>query len=170
MNGTAKNAFPALRVGEKVVYRGQGVSEVVRMESRQVAGRPCKFAVLKPLGSDATIWLPLGRAEVSEVRSLMPPKIRRAVYRVLRSKSSPAPAGCWARRQRDYQQRLRDGNPEQVAAVVRDLARIGHRKELSFSEKKTFDAARALLVTELAVASRKPEARVSREIDRLCRS
>lgn len=157
-----------VEVGEKVVYPGHGVSDVVRIESRAVADRPISFFVLRPLGGDATILVPTESVATVGVRPVIRKDQAQSVYKILR-KTEATPTGPWNRRHRVYQERLKSGQPEQVAAVVRDLLRTSHGKELSFSERKMLDAARSVLVTEMALALRKPHKAIDREIDRLCR-
>lgn len=151
-----------------MVYPGHGVSEVLRIESRDVANRPVNFFVLRPIGGDATILVPTQSMETIGIRPVIPRERARAVYALMR-KSSSAPTGPWNRRHRQYQERLKSGEPEQVASVVRDLLHVSHDKELSFSERKMLDSAKSVLVTEMALALHKTEAAVDREIHRLCR-
>lgn len=155
------------RVGEKVVYPGYGVTEVLRIERRAIAGRDCAFCVLQVLGGDATIMVPMANMTSVGVRPVMPRERARGVYRELR-KPAVTPSGPWNRRHRDYQERIKIGSPESVASVVRDLLRVQNDKQLSFSERKMLETARALLVAELALALHRPEPAIEREIARIC--
>lgn len=160
---------PGFRIGDKLVYPGHGVTEIARVENRTIAGRDCAFCVLRPLGTDATIMVPTHNLDAVGLRPVMPPQRARALYHVLR-KPAATPAGPWNRRHREYAERIKSGQPESMASVVRDLLRVQGGKELSFSERKMLETARGLLVTEMALALRKPEAAVEKDIDRLCRS
>mgnify|MGYP001593298897 CR=1 FL=1 len=151
-----------------MVYPAYGVAEVIRLETRAIGGADHAFYVLSVLGSDVTIMIPTHNADGVGLRPVMAPEQARAVFDVLR-KPSTAPEGPWNRRHREYLERLKVGTPEAVATVLRDLLRLQCGKDLSFSERKLLDTARALLINELALATRKPEAAVEREIDRLCR-
>lgn len=157
------------RVGEKLVYPGSGVAEVVRIEKRTIAGRDSSFYMLRPIGSDATIMIPTQNIDMVGLRTVMGPQRAKTIFQVLRQPAA-VPSGPWNRRHREYQERLKSGEPESVASVVRDLMRTQTGKELSFSERKMLEHARGLLVTELALSLRKPEAAIDREIDKSCKS
>jgi CarD family transcriptional regulator len=52
---------------------------------------------------------------------------------------------------------------------MRDLSWLKFDKDLSFGERKMLEAARSLLVKELAVAKNAPETKINRELDAIFR-
>ncbi len=62
---------------------------------------------------------------------------------------------------------LKSGSPSEVAKVLRDLYRLKVEKDLSFGERRLLDTARALLVTEMALAYRTTEKKMEAEIEKI---
>ena len=56
----------------------------------------------------------------------------------------------WNRRYREYMAKIATGEPEQIAEVLRDLALLKLKKNLSFGERKMYDQAMDLLIEEWA--------------------
>lgn len=161
-----QHATPSLGLGAKAVYPAYGVTEVVGIESREVGGQTRSFYVLRVLAGGEKIMVPTDNTDAVGLRGVMDPRGAREVFDVLRQRPQRA-TGPWNRRQREYLDKIRTGAPAALAAVVRDLTRLGVTKDLSFSERKLLDQARSLLVAELAVARRRGELAIRKEIDRI---
>ena len=61
--------------------------------------------------------------------------------------------------------KIKTGDLLEVAAVLRDLARLRTEKTLSFGERKMYDQAHSLIVQELAVARDVDEEIIKDEIE-----
>ena len=61
--------------------------------------------------------------------------------------------------------KIKTGDPLEVAGVVRDLALMKRTKNLSFGERKMYDQAHRLLVQEVALAKLVDEEQATGEID-----
>ncbi len=61
--------------------------------------------------------------------------------------------------------KIKTGDPLEVAAVLRELARLKNEKTLSFGERKMYDQAHSLIVQELAVAKDVDEQVIKDEIE-----
>ena len=46
-------------VGDKAVYPGYGVAEITGIENREISGAEMKFYVLRVLGKDMTLMVPM---------------------------------------------------------------------------------------------------------------
>ena len=64
-------------------------------------------------------------------------------------------------------EKIKTGSVYEIAEVLRDLSVLKYDKELSFGERKMLDTARALLVKELAIAQKKDEKQVLKEISKI---
>ena len=84
---------------------------------------------------------------------------------MLRDKDTPADKQTWNRRYREYMNKIKTGDPLEVAAVLRELARLKNEKTLSFGERKMYDQAHSLIVQELAVAKDVDEQVIKDEIE-----
>jgi CarD family transcriptional regulator len=57
----------------------------------------------------------------------------------------------WKDRYRENLEKMKTGKLEDVADVLRNLNQVSKRKSLSFREKKMYDRAKYLLVSEIAI-------------------
>ena len=57
----------------------------------------------------------------------------------------------WNRRNRDNMEKLKTGDPEQVAEVIRNLVRVDRVKKLSTGEKKLLNTAKQILCSEMTM-------------------
>lgn len=152
-------------IGDKAVYPSHGVGEVMGIETREVSGRQQSFYILRIADSGMTVMVPTDNIESVGLREVIPPREVKKVFAILRSKDVPSVRQTWNRRYREYMEKIKTGSLFEVAEVLRELSLLRVRKDLSFSERKMLETARTLVVQELAVAKRAPEARIEREID-----
>jgi CarD family transcriptional regulator len=57
----------------------------------------------------------------------------------------------WNRRLRENNEKLKTGDPTEVAGVIRNLVRVEREKKLSSGEKKMLNSARQILSSEIAM-------------------
>lgn len=153
------------RIGDKAVYPSHGVGEVMGIEAREVSGREQRFYILRIADSGMTVMVPTENIDSVGLREVIPTREVKKVFAILRSKDVPSVRQTWNRRYREYMEKIKTGSLFEVAEVLRELSLLRGRKDLSFSERKMLETARALVVQELAVARRTAEARIAREID-----
>ncbi len=160
----------SFQIGDKAVHPAHGLGEVTAIESREVAGAAGSFYVLKILDSGMKVMVPTRAAEAVGLRGVMSPDDAARVMDVFRSAEKAVGNGPWNRRQRAYTELLKSGSPTEIARVLRDLYRVKFRseKELSYGERRLMDQARALLLEELALATRTSVQDVERRIESLC--
>jgi CarD family transcriptional regulator len=60
--------------------------------------------------------------------------------------------------------KIKTGSAYEIAEVLRDLSRLRGSKDLSFGEKRMLDTARGLLVKEISLALKSPEASIEAQI------
>jgi CarD family transcriptional regulator len=154
------------RVGDPVVSPAHGLGQVVALERRDVNGGPRDFYVIHVRDTGIRMVVPI---EATGAAGLRPPIDRKTAANLVSvfKERRPAVAGIpWSRRHRRYQQLLHSGSAREVAMVMRDLLRLRSRKELSFGERKLLDAARRMLVKEVALACGENEDAVERRFQR----
>lgn len=155
------------KVGDKSVHPHHGVGEVTAIEAKEIAGQKKNYYILKIVGSGTKVMVATDAAARLGLRKVVSRKEAKKVLDVLRVKEIAVTSQPWNRRYREYTEMLNSGSPYEVAKVLRDLSLIKADKELSFGERGLLDKARALLVTELAVARRCKETRVENEIEEI---
>ena len=155
----------SFNVGDKVVYPGHGVGKIEALSSKSIAGTEQQFFNITIVESGMKIMVPTGQANSVGLRKVMDKKSVERVYDILRTRNShKIDQQTWNRRFREYNQKIKTGSAFEIAEVLRDLTILSNGKELSFGEKKMYETAQSLLVSEIAVAKSRTQERVITEI------
>ena len=145
-----------MQVGAAVVYPPHGVGRIAKREKTVVLGVEEEVVVID-LGNDLSVTLPLSRA-----RELLRPPLSKTdlgpVQRTLRDEVVPSDES-WPKRMNDAQDKLRRGDPLELAEIVRDAVRreqqttpSGAQVKLSASERALYSRARESLAREIGLA------------------
>src|SRR5499426_1424016 len=140
------------KVGDKAVYPGQGVGEVLGIEHKEIAGQRQSFYVLKILENGMKIMIPINKVGSVGLRDIINEDEVEEVYTILKTKTVAVDSTTWNRRYREYMEKIKTGSVFEIAAVLRDLYLLKGDKDLSFGERKMLDTARSLLIKELSLA------------------
>lgn len=153
------------QVGEKIVYPGHGIGEIISIESRVISGDAQNFYILKIIDSDMKVMVPVDNSHSVGLRKITPHGDVKKVYDILKDRTHMIEdTQTWNRRHREYTEKINSGSVFEIAEVLRDLYVLKIDKDLSFGEKKMLDTARNLLVKEIALAEQEAEAKVLKEI------
>lgn len=156
------------KIGDRAVYPAQGVGVVESIEAREFGGQSNDFYILRIIDNDMTIMVPVNNADQVGLRNLISKDKIDSIYNVLGEKQEGNQAvASWSRRQREYNDKIKTGNPVEVAEVLRELYQIRVAKELSYGEKKVLELARRLLVKELALAEGIGEEAVNQRLEKM---
>ncbi len=156
------------KVGDKAVYPAHGVGVVQGIESKEISGRKQTFYILRMLEkNDMTIMVPADNAK--GLRRIIPPAEVERVFATLRDREAITSDHhqTWNRRYREYMEKIKSGEVQRIAEVLRDLSLLKFDKDLSFSERKMLDTARTLLTKELAIAMDTGEDEVEQELEQI---
>jgi CarD family transcriptional regulator len=156
---------PAFKIGDKAVYPAQGVTEIVGIESMEIAGMQQTFYVLLVMESAKKIRIPINKVTSVGLRAVIQGEEIEEVYDILRERPVKFDQQTWNRRYRRYLEKIKTGSVYDVAEVLRDLYLLKYYKNLSFGERKMLDTARSLLVTELSVACESNTEAVEKELE-----
>ena len=145
-----------LKVGTLVAYPPHGVGRIAAREKKVVLGVEDEIIVIE-LGNDLSVTLPLARAN----ESLRPPATEadvRKVQKTLREEGVVSDE-IWSKRLQHAQDKLRSGDPIDLAEIVRDGVKReqgrtanGTPIKLSTSERALHLKARELLSDEIGIA------------------
>lgn len=139
-------------VGDRVVYPLHGAGIVEAIEERAVLGQTEMYYVLRlPIG-DMRILVPCEQADRARLRPVVE---REAVGDLLKHASDATELGDqanWSHRYREHLDKLRSGDALMVAEVVGALARRSQRRTLAAGERKLYEHARRILLSELVLA------------------
>jgi CarD family transcriptional regulator len=145
------------QIGEKVVYPNQGVGVIENISSRSFGSQLEKFYLLRFNTGAMTVMIPFSNVENVGLRKVAKTQeINRILLFLATGRCSAT--GDWKLRFKENTERMQSGSLYQAAEVLKGLLVLQTEKALSFREKRMLDRARGLLVTELSIVRRVPEA------------
>ncbi|MDA8229398.1 MAG: CarD family transcriptional regulator [Desulfitobacterium hafniense] len=139
------------QIGDKVVYPMHGAGVIEAIEEREVLGEKKKYYVMHMPVGNMKVFVPLNNIDGLGLRQVIPHTQVPNVIDVLRTRTGPSTL-AWNRRYRANMDKIKSGNIFEVAEVVRSLAQRDREKGLSTGEKKMFENAYQILVSELVLA------------------
>jgi CarD family transcriptional regulator len=158
---------PSFKIGDKAVHPAHGLAEVTAIETRSFGGTDGVYYILRILDNGMKVMVPIAAATQVGLRYAMSEREADAVLRTMGAREVAVDLQPWSRRFRAYTEMLKSGSPHEVAKVLRDMHRLRFEKDLSFGERRLLDQAKSLLVKELALAKRMPEAKLVEEITKI---
>lgn len=144
-----------------VVYPAQGVGRVERIERQEIGGVGMELYIVRILGNNVTLMVPVTTAKNVGLRPLSDEKKAENVLASLQDRStfSGHIGQNWNRRYREYSDKLKSGDLADVCNVLKELILISGEKELSFGERRLQEQAMSLVSIELAcILNKDPEA------------
>ena len=165
---TSKQKVRKFKVGDLAVYPAHGVGKINSIESKIVNGEEHDFYMMKILENEMTIMIPTWNVEQVGLRDVIDEEEISKVYEVMKKREeSPGDTQTWNRRYREYMEKIKTGSLYDVAEVYRDLSLLKLTKDLSFGERKLYDTAQTLLLTELSSARNTDEQTIISEMELL---
>ena len=156
------------KVGDLAVYPAHGVGRIEAIESRVVNEEEHDFYIMKVLENGMVIMIPTWNVESVRLRNVISKKEIPKIYEVIKKdRDSQIDNQTWNRRYREYMDKIKTGSIYDVAEVFRDLYYLKFTKDLSFGERKLFDTATSLLLSELSTARNTDEKTIMSEIESL---
>jgi CarD family transcriptional regulator len=140
------------KVGDQVVYPQHGVATIQKIEDKDVFGERQSYLVLELDEGDLTLMVPAASVEEVGIRNLIGRDQVEEVLRVLSKGRVTDGADNWSRRFKANSEKLRSGDIQMVAEVVRNLSIRDRQKGLSTGERRMLNRARKILSGEIAVA------------------
>ena len=152
------------QVGEKVVYPTQGIGVVESIQSRTTAeGRVSGYA-LRFLSNDSRVFIPRTSAEGIGLRPVITKKDAARILAIV-ADGSIEHRSNWKGRFKENTDKMRTGSLFEVAAVLKALAALRRSQPLSFRERRMFERARFLIISEIAEVEGRSVAAVERRVD-----
>lgn len=140
------------KVGDQVVYPQHGVATIQKIEDKDVLGQNQSYLVLELDEGDLTLMVPASSVEEVGIRNLIGKDQVEEVLRILRKGRITDGADNWSRRFKANSEKLKSGDVQMVAEVVRNLSIRDRQKGLSTGERRMLNRARRILSGEIAVA------------------
>lgn len=151
-------------IGDKIVYPMHGAGIIGEIEKRKILGEIREYYILNVPCGDMKIMIPVDSCTEIGVRPVAEPATIKNVLRILKDDSSDMPSN-WNRRYRENMDKLKTGDVEEVAEVVRNLTRSDREKKLSTGEKKMLANAKQILISEIALVQNIEPAKATKLIN-----
>ena len=100
----------SFKTGDKAVYPGQGVGEVMGIEHTEVAGQRQSFYVLRILENGMRIMIPINKVGSVGLREIISEDDVKQVYSILKEKDISVDSTTWNRRYREYMEKIKTGS------------------------------------------------------------
>lgn len=143
-------------IGDKVVYPMHGAGVIEAIEDREVLGESRQYYVMHIPVGNMKVYIPLNNIKQLGIRQIISPDEVPQVFKILEN-DSELPALAWNRRYRANLERIKSGSIFSVAEVVRSLSQRDHEKGLSAGEKKMYENAYQILISELVLVEESHE-------------
>ncbi len=164
MGGEARR----FQVGDLAVYPAHGVGRICAIESKEVNGEKHDFYIMKVMENDMVIMIPISNVDSVGLRDVITETEVPKIYDIMKDRNDiPMDNQTWNRRYREYMEKIKTGSLFEVAEVFRDLFMLKLSKDLSFGERKLYDTAQTLLVSELSTARNTDDQTIISEIESL---
>ena len=139
-------------IGDRVVYPMHGAGVIESIEEREILGEKQKYYIMKMPVGDIQVMVPTNNAQEVGMREVIQCKDADRVLSVLSGERTEMNAN-WNKRYRENMDKIKSGNIFEVAEVVKNLAYKNSEKGLSAGEKKLYNSAKQILISELVLAN-----------------
>ena len=139
-------------IGDKIVYPMHGAGTIEEIEVKEILGEEAKYYIMKlPIG-EMKVMVPIDNIEEIGIREIISSDKVEEVVEVLEKGQSKMPQN-WNRRFRENNERIKTGDINEIAAVVRNLTLLDWERGLSTGEKKMLSSANQMLSSEIVLAT-----------------
>lgn len=135
-------------VGDRIVYPMHGAGVIEKIEERKILGEIRRYYILHIPYSGMEVMIPVESSEQIGIRPIVSEERLSQIIETMRADSTAMPSN-WNHRCRENMSKLKTGELENVAEVVRNLMRVDQEKKLSTGEKKMLANARQILLSEI---------------------
>ena len=143
-------------IGDKIVYPMHGAGVIEAIEDKEILGKKQKYYIMKMPVGGIQVMIPTSNAEEIGIRNIIKQDETSGVMETLDKKVSPESVATtvnWNKRYKENMEKMKTGNIYEVADVVKTLAYRDKSKGLSTGEKKMFNNAKQILISELVLAN-----------------
>jgi RNA polymerase-interacting CarD/CdnL/TRCF family regulator len=163
-----KKSCADFSVGDKIVYPGYGVGEIVKTEIREMNSGKQLFFIVSFSDSENVSTVMIPQTSMTEIRVRKPSStsIVKKALDFLKS-GIPEEYPTWKDRFTAHSAMVQQGDLFSIAQVLKSLHIQNWRKPLSFREKKLYQKCFSLISSEIALVRNKPRNKVEEMIEGL---
>jgi len=156
----------SFKIGDKVIYPNQGVGVIEDVSKKTIAGHAEEFYMVRLTANDSTVMVPVTNADNVGMRTLSSESQVKGLLDIL-GDDFVEPDPDWKTRYKLNLEKMNSGEIGEVAKVLRNLFFLSYRKSLSFREKRMYDRARHLVVSEIATVKKQGLDQTEQEVDEI---
>ena len=134
--------------GDWIIYPKHGLGKTLGFEKQVLSESEVEFIVVYFENEKMTLRIPINKADELGVRSISDESAMKAALTALRGKTKIRRT-MWAKREKDYKDKLNKGDMLSIAEVLRDLYRGEDDPEQSYSERQLYELALDRFLREL---------------------
>jgi CarD family transcriptional regulator len=139
-------------IGDKVAHPMHGAGRITGVEHEELVEGFAHYYVVEISGKGLTVFIPMRKVDELGVRPAMCPMELTRVLGMLGSTPQELPEDHKDRQDRILE-KLKTGNPMQVAEAVRDLTWHKQLDHLTKADSRLLDRGRELLAAEMALVT-----------------
>ncbi|MBL4953056.1 CarD family transcriptional regulator [Neobacillus sp. OS1-32] len=137
-------------VGDSIVYPMQGAGVIEAIEEKEILGEKHRYYLIKMPIRDMQVMIPTDKVKKSRIRLVADIPTLEHVLDIFQYGQTDTTLSM-KERYKINTEKLRTGNIQEGAEVVRDLMRLNKKKTLNSSEKQMLESARKIFISELSI-------------------
>ncbi|MCM3737786.1 CarD family transcriptional regulator [Bacillus cytotoxicus] len=138
------------QIGDNIVYPMHGTGIIEAIEEKEFSGKKQQYYVIKMSISNMQVMIPMGKISSSGIRPVTDILALKHIIHIFQHGETDKLLP-WKQRYKVNTDKIKTGEIQEGAEVVRDLMRINKEKALNTSEKKMLDNAHEFLISELGL-------------------
>ncbi|WJE23217.1 CarD family transcriptional regulator [Bacillus cereus] len=138
------------QIGDNIVYPMHGAGIIEAIEEKEFSGKKQQYFVIKMSISNMQVMIPMGKILSSSIRPVTDILALKHIIHIFQHGESDRLLP-WKQRYKVNTDKIKTGEIQEGAEVVRDLMCMKKEKALNTSEKKMLDNAHEFLISELGL-------------------
>ncbi|WOA60332.1 CarD family transcriptional regulator [Bacillus mycoides] len=138
------------QIGDNIVYPMHGAGIIEAIEEKEFSGKKQQYFVIQMSISNMQVMIPMGKILSSSIRPVTDILALKHIIHIFQHGESDELLP-WKQRYKVNTDKIKTGEIQEGAEVVRDLMRMKKEKALNTSEKKMLDNAHEFLISELGL-------------------
>ena len=138
------------QIGDKIVYPMHGAGVIEGIEEKEILGEKQKYYVIRIPISNMEVMIPMKKIIQSRIRLIADLLTLENVLLIFQYGESDHSLS-WKQRYTQNMEKMKRGEIQEGAEVVRDLIRRNKVRALNTSEKHMLDNAQKILISELSL-------------------
>ncbi|AFQ26291.1 transcription factor YdeB [Bacillus wiedmannii] len=138
------------QIGDNIVYPMHGAGIIEAIEEKEFSGKKQQYYVIKMSIRNMQVMIPTGKILSSSIRPVTDILALKHIIHIFQHGESDRLLP-WKQRHKVNTDKIKTGEIQEGAEVVRDLMRMKKEKALNTSDKKMLDNAHEFLISELGL-------------------